>query len=886
LEEIKNTSGVTAEGDANINADVVGIGGDIHIHYEDARNLQTGNYFKKITTVNEIEFKPLVTNQVSQTILTDRVIIISCESSIDMIDYQNSIVERIKIKSDHDVFELVENQDGQSILPHLIKEEDKGIYLLSEIDTFHIKFDLKQLLEIAVRKDFYLIITTNSPKSRWQLAGNQLDSLWVELDSENLYDSNCFRNKLREELFLIPFIQEPKRSGAFILISDKLTSEEALRVINRPIKLILFLEGYNQFEKLPSDNELNSLLEQIEGRPEEIIERWFGRLPHTKKLIAIAFALFDGVRITQFFEAITRLLQKKSVWMVSAPELAAIDLKDISFLEPFLHEDFTRNEGSIISSRPDYRRVIFQTLWKTHRRHLMDIFPNIIEMIAESYQRNTTNWELFGTPERRSTIRKSFVNAISDLGSINIDAAESILLDLAANGHFYVQNLVASSLVRWRAINKDEQFFNLLQRWQQDNTVITLVKEKLARREKTLDNYSQNSTVAIERIKCTVAITLSRAAEYDRKNALDPRLIQIYGEIASDDSEAVQFTIEKSLPKFIHNHILQLKPLLFENLMKKARYRTAISEGLMMAFNDNPQETKSLIDEWLDQCRHDQSLENQREKASYRDNILMTIIGVLIEVLNDLELRSLYPQDQLYKMIIELLQNEGRTTVRELVLDLTASLMEQNCSDALSHIQDIAKTFKKDERGSFIDKLTIIYAYQRAELVGGHARWEVFPGEFIPVWLEGNSRPLTAMESEMIEWVNSPNPVAKKIAVLFFLNISSTVEERELVFIREEKARRINERELKIKRENARGMVITAPKTSQVGLSFMLKVKIFLMLLFESKENKRVLKDMLRFLFNVKGYKTLHIRMMNQKWKKHDPNRLAGKLGNWLDRLM
>lgn len=887
MADVQNNEGINTEGDANINADVVGIGSDIHIHqYNEARKLDSGDFFKKVRRGSEIEFKPIISDAVKKTITEHRAIIISCESGIDMLDYQNGIVEFIQSKLDLDAFEMIENQEDQSISTHLLKEEDKGIYLLSELDVSHIGYDLTELLNIALRKDFYLIITTNSTKTRWLLGGDQLNDLWVELNSETLYNPDFFRDKLNKELSSISFIETPKRAKNSFLLSDSLTSTDVLKIIDRPIKLTFFLQIYSQLSELPSDDKLRKILVEVSGRPEEIIERWFRRLSHPEKLIAIAFALFDGVRISQFFEAICRLLSEKSVWTISAPKLAAIDLKDITFLEPFLHEDFTRNDGFIISSRPDFRRVVFQTLWRTHRRHLMDVFPNIVDVISESYRRNTTNWELFGTPDRRSTIRKSFVNAISDLGSINLDASEGILLDLAATGHYYVQNLVASSLVRWRGINKDEQFFNLLNRWQQDESVVELVKEKLARREKTLSYDSDGRLAAVDKIKCTVAITLSRAAQYDKRNALDPRLIELYGELARSDSESVRFTIEKSLPKFIHKHISQLKPLLFENLMKTECYRDGISEGLMLSFMDRSKETKLLLDQWLMQCMVEQSLENRREKSTYRDNILMTIIGVLIRVVDQSKLKTLYTDDELYSKIIQLLKSEGRNSVRQVVLQLAASLMGRDCKSIAPYIQNISNSFKKTERKSFIQKLTSQYVYQRSKLSGGDVMWEVIPDFNIAVWFKRSMRPLTPLESEMIEWVNKSKSTTKEIAVLFFLEIASAIEESEIEFIKEEQNRIIEEEHLRRARENAKRMIITTPQAAPIGLSFMLKVKIFFILLFESRENKRALKDILRFLFNVKGYKIIHIRIMNNKWKKHDPNRLTGKLGKWLDRLI
>lgn len=887
--ETTSNNHVIIEGDANISGGTISIGDEFNLIYTEAESYRSEISFKEVQPGEALDtdIRPTIDPKVLTTLFSKRVIIFRNESSIDMFDYQNEVSRHIQAKGKQKVFELFTNQNESSILSKLMPREKGGIYFLNNIDALHIDFNLSQLLAIANQKEMYFLVSTSSSKTRWELAGGQLSECWIDIDPHQLYDLNAIRTKLFERVSNLSFIAKSGVINEEFLLSTNHQFDKVAQRIIRPFQLNLFFRKYEQFNALPSDSELESLLDEVGGHPEEIIQRWFGKLDHSEKLITIAFTLFDGVYTSQFFEAIDRFFPKQgdSVWKISAPELAAVDYKDISFLEPFIHEEIVQGNERIISSRSDFRRVVFKSIWKTHRRHLMSAFPIFIGILSESYRRKTTNWELFGTTERRSILRASFVESISDLGIIQVDTAESILLDLAANGHFHLRGLVASSLAKWRAQGGDEKLFTLLKSWQENESIIDIVHEKLSRRVTSVERLQAPKESPIELIKSTVAITLSKAAGYDQRNKLDDRLINLYVDLAKDQSEWVQLTINKSLPDFIRKHVFQLKTVLYDELMQVEFYQESIVEGLFSATIENVQEMKAIILDWLKLCMETSSEENRRNKGTSRDNVLLTILRLIGRVMQQSDSVELFAKDELFNFGMKLFTKEGRTIVRDALTELLAMLSVKDYQMALVHITALYRQFKGDDRRKFVRFITLQYIRQRSLLQGGDIDFEYSNGKSMRSWSNRLDRPLTEIEANLIEWMNGKNAEAKRIATLVFLDIGGVIEEQESRYIVEVKKRRMayaKEQEARARKQK----MIVAPVNTVVGLSFWLRLRILFMLIFEPKANRLALRDILHLLFNNKGHSLLHVRMMNQKWKHYDPNGLAGKLGRWLDRLL
>jgi len=886
--EVQENKGIVTTGDTNLNESVVGISSDIHVtYYQNATKIEREEIFKRSKLISEgsIEFQPVIEEEVINKLNHHRTVILSFDESVDQLDYKRSLFELIHDQNPYEAYELVEDFEDQSIFKAILKGDDRLFYFLDDIDVSHINYDLKELQGIATRKSAYLIITTASPKVRWQACGGDINDIWVSVKAESIYSADSFRGHFLKELLKCSFIKESE-SIKNQLVSKTITVDDVLARIKHPMQFLVFLDRYRRCDQLPDDSWIQNALNEVEGCPDEIIERWFQKLSNREKLIAVAFSAFEGMYISQFFEALSELLPKESLWRISEPDIVSIDLKDISFLEPFVHNELSSGNGVLISSKPNFRNVLFKIFSKTHRRHLMAFVSANSELVYRSYTFSSVNWELLGTYDRRGKIRKAFVNTISDLGKVLFDLAEHILLDLAVTNHHHVQNLVASSLVRWRRANMDEQFFALIDRWRNDDTILDLVHEKLLQRKNLTETGVSDSFEAADLIKATIAITVSRATQYDERDKLDSRLIGIYGEIANDPSDRVQFAIEKSLPKFIHKHINQLKSLLFENLMKTARFRKPIAAGLFLAYQEQKEEIKSTLDQWLDQCLKEKSEENRRDKTTYRDNVLITILNVIINALDDLDLRLYYSDKELYKLVMVLLRKEGRREVRDITIQLLVAILRSHPGKIQNFIERLEPEINDIDRRKLVQQLTQLHLYQLSKLKGGDVIWEFQPKLKVPVWFDRNERPLTAVETEMLSWINNAGSAARKMATLFFLNVASSFEEYEFNFIKEELTRR------KIQESQVRSAQSSLKKVQPIHhvnsnqLDFFLRIRIFIALIFETKENREALKETLLVVKNAGGINHFPKRIMNHKWRNRSPQKLAGKLGKWLERYM
>lgn len=880
METIEAVQGIYSEGDVHVEGNHVSMG-DMHIHQE----LPPEKIFFRSKACKSLTAQKLLVNisdLTLQTLTHQRMVILNMDNVPDLLDYQDALIERfVSIRQDIEAYELVRNQNDESVIHLLANAGGRAIYVLNDMDPLHIDFNLKGLNELACKQDFYLLISTKSPLKRWKQSGEQVTEIWIEPDCESMYSHQQIREYFLENLKKSMLFSAVSEVSTATLLSPTYSVQDVLSKLSRPLQLQLFLERFQHFSSLPEDIQIEQLILKIGDSREETISRWFEQLSHEQKLLTIACTLFDGAYLLQYFEAIDGLT-RGSMWQKSAPSLATVDIKDVQFLLSFTHLEETPAGERIQISGSDFKMIVFQVLWNSYRRHLMSILPNLIHMIRHSYQRNTINWEIYGTPERRSIMRQAFVDAVSTLGVVNLEAFEHLLLDLAASDHYHLQGLVATSLARWRGIGRDKELFDLIEKWQDEYAAKALVSEKLSRRLSISDVRA--TATAVERIKQTNAIILSRAAEYDKNNHLHERLVYLYGQLADDLSYEVRIAVAKTLPQFLRKHIEQLSTMILESFLKHEEYSTAISDGLYQSYSRNPDYISQLLYNWLESCTQNTSRENRRIKATYRDNTLITVLDCFRKICtNPTPGKSLNPEP-LYGYLLPLLMHEGREVVRTKVILVLSRLIINDRKLAIQYLPQVRQHLRKGERTLLLNELVEEYILERSRLKGGDAIWYFSDQYELSIWFDRAQRPITAFEQDLLKWLNHGSSSIREMATLVFLHIASCVEENEILFIREEKLRQVEaSREIESYTSVQKPVL---PVPGQVTLGLWLRIRILFMLLFESRETKRTLKSILAFLMNVRGYSLYHVRIMNLKWRTYAPDTLASKLGNWLDRLI
>lgn len=883
IENINNEKGTVVQGDVSANNNekvVLGV---------DNSSTQIFNDFVPISfrpinlASDDSMLKPQVEDFIVDRILSNRILIVQEVQEADMHDYLYELVRKLSLRTTLEALELVQNEDHSPILKALKRVDPNCIFLMNDVDAEQFQYQLEKLISISRDQNFFVIVSTNSIQARWVQSNLDINQFWFQPNAREMYNPDEIVQSISKRLTNIPFLELDDTSPR---ISESQSIDILKGNIYTPIQLELFLHHYSKYQSLPSDKELSSLLGDTIGNEDESVSRWFKNLKHEEKLMTIGLVLFDGVLDSQFFEAIGELVKDEdSFWKKSAPSLAVIDYKDLDFLIPFLHLE-SSEEGNYLSLIQDsFRRTIFQTLWHSYRRHLLIIFPKLVELLRSSYQRGTINWELFGTSERRALLRESFTSSLSDLTLIDIKASEYLLLELALSDHKWLQKIAGKSLARWRTLGKDAELFQLLSEWQTNPNLQKLLKDKLERRKHSLKKGITTSEKSIDLIKSTCAITLAEAAKYDKPNQLNSDLIQLYIELAKEDSLSVRKSINSSLGNFVSTHALQLQDVLFDVFLPEQQFHAPVGEGLGISIEKQPISTKELLENWFSRCVVNSSDLNRRKALTRRDEV----ISIILECWKNLDWDSqdIYTKDEIFEKVKTLLNKEGRVDLRKKVLELLIHLIQTDSSLISIYLDKIQTVISKADEKYLVELLGKIYLEQRMHLVNedGH-KWEHNAHETTyAIWPIIEERPSTEIELIIFDWVNSQHMILQRIGTLCSLEFAKILEEDEHQYVSEYRivlAQQVAEKVRLAKRTNP---IAQRTKEYEIGLGIWLRIKIFFYMIFESKENRKLLKFLLKLLRNNKQYSSLQVRIMNHKWKYKDPIGRSKKMAKWLSRF-
>jgi hypothetical protein len=148
-------------------------------------------------------------------------------------------------------------------------------------------------------------------------------------------------------------------------------------------------------------------------------------------------------------------------------------------------------------------------------------------------------------------------------------------------------------------------------------------------------------------------------------------------------------------------------------------------------------------------------------------------------------------------------------------------------------------------------------------------------------------RPLTPLEEALFVWLNSNSKIAKRFATLTFLEIARLFEKDEYEQIKAY-VQRQNELKARLQQERVKGQSTTPklpPTQPEIGLDFWLRIKIFFYLLFEDKENKESLKDIIK-LFLAEPYSKVDLRFVIYKWESRKKGNYTSKMAKWLNKFI
>ncbi len=816
-----------------------------------------------------------------------RIVFISGDNVLSKTDLARHLSSKIIQQNPFKEFKIVEllqeneHSDARTSIFDILNKEhcEQKVVLLTDLHPEKIDYNFDKLLDYAVDHSCVFIISVNHSLETWKKAGTLVGDFWF-----NIPDGRHYSEEQLLDFFLLQLEKNPpvfmddnsSTSSTNTLLSATLTVQSVIDRFNSLDQVNLFLKYYVGLPEFPSDRKVIELIEALCNGHAQMVRSWFYQLTHRNKIIALSAALFDGLLIDQYFEALNNITAE-TFWETSDPSLKALDYFHLSFLDTFFLIQ-TRGEQQYILSKTPLIKSILLELGKTeYRRHFKTAFQAFYTFMNNTYSRKSINWELYGTPSKRVLIRRSYTETLRDTGSLEFNLVENQLLELAASGNAYLQSICAKAMAQWRLSGNEELFFKTLKSWQEDTDIEERIKELFDRntRDTTTDNVN-----AIDLIKTTAVLALGHASYYDQPNKLHEKIIEGMVHFAQETYSHVSKSIHQALPQFIHHHSQQLQHTIFETLMPKDSLREPIVKGLLLAIQDYPEQVSGALQRWFDGCMEDASRLNRRQQPTQRDNRLIIILNVLEQA--DLSKNELFINEKVYThFLIPLLQQEKRNEVLSHVLNLLAKIHSYNFELAARFSAKTIGVLTKNQRLFLVVQWGKIYSQQRLETADKTYERD---DTTYALWTDQQARPLTSIETVLYQWMESDSTM-RRFATLVFLEIAQSYDRFE--------SRALDQHQQAIQQQLIWEMqqVQTAPAAkpappAEINLHLFLRIRIFFYFLFASNENKYLLKDTLLLFLNVNRYTSADLERLIQRWQRSEQKGITSKLAKWLYKFL
>lgn len=874
----------------NIQAENLSIGGNITQHY----------YGSDRTRLVPVEFGPsdqrFIPPNFFDTLfrkaVEKRIVFISGDeilSKSDLARYLSRELKQHDSFSNMQIVELLrenENQDERKSIADVLEKDHNThkIVLLYDLHPERIDYNFDCLLEQADEKSCVFIITVDSSLEIWQKAGRMVRDYWFEIPEGRHYSEIQLCDFFMEELRKNPpaFLEDSVENLHYsFLLSPSVSIADVMHKFQSIDRVRLFISHYRSLTEMPGDHKLNELVEMFSQGHVQMIRSWFYQLNHYEKVLALSAALFDGVLIDQYLEAMHEIT-KSTFWETSDPQLKAVDYFNLSFLDAFFRLETRNDEQYIIRRSASAKQILLDIGRIEYRRHFKTALHEFYTLTRKTYERGKINWELFGTSAKRVWIRRSFTETLRVTGGIEYSLVENHLLELAASQNQFLQAIGAKAMAQWRLYGNEKLLFSTLRTWQRDDEIRDRIEELFKRETRSETSEKVN---AVEMIQTTAVMALGYAAYYDQPNQLHEEIIHAMVEFSRNTSTKVMESLQKSLPKFIHHHTIQLQHTIFDELMPVYHLREAIIEGLLLAMDNYPKEVLSAIMNWFSQCVDDPSSLNRRYATTYRDNRLIIILNLLgkLEQLNPELFKSLITDYMYKRYLIPMIANEGRTAVLEHVLKLLAKVQSYDYKLAAQYAQDTIGKLNRSQRLFLVMCWGEIYCSERLDMPGGEAYEH--EGRQYPVWTSNHTRPITGIETALYRWMEGDN-LQRRFATLVFLELAKSYdgyEQREKLAREIAHQQRLASEQQPVNAGPARMMPLVP---SEIHLHIFLRIRIFFYFLFSSNQNKYLLKDTILLFLNVTRYSSSDLEMLIYRWQKSEQANITRKLAKWLKKFL
>ncbi len=807
-----------------------------------------------------------------------KLLILGGNFEFDKSSFAHYLAWKLKqIHTDYKVLRWIDKAEDSKIFTSIAEEKEPSILLFNQITPHDVNYDIRRLNQLCITNNHYLIITTDLPKHSWKFPEDIMKNFWSEIPDNGIYANEVLEN------FLLREFRDNKKKYSFLI--DQSDIDRNTRFVGKhsvfsvvfqlkTIEKIRIFCGYLHTETgTISEKKVGQLIEKITNNKIDIISKWFQTLTIKDKEVSLALSIFDGLYDDQFFSATESLVNH--AWKVRDTKLLSLDYTDLDRLLGFFNIQNLNASTKIILSRfPNQRQDFLRTIWFSHRRQLLTALPVLERLILESTDNKNRNWELYGTARRREKVQNVISETLSDIGIIHLPAVENTLLTLAANDNSQIQLVTAKALARWKAFEKEKQLFDTLGRWQRDNAFRKFIK--LIRSQFTGKKEIEAANSPIDYIKSTIALTLAFASNYDSPNQLSDQFLAILKELIDDDSPLVkQRMSDTTIPHLIQHHLEQLEPILFKMLRKK-RYRKAVSIGMADAYQVYPKVVEGVITKWLAYCEKNKNKISHGDYISFRDRVVMTIIQTLARI--KYEDKNSLNANKAYEIIRELQERDNYVPINEHYLKF---VKQQLITHASSINKDILKVISKLDfsvRPELIDVLVDLYLKQRLVLDGNEKVFK-FEKYYLPVWIK-KERPLTEIEKILVAWLQEDNPIGQEIAMDTLIEYAEKIEnpEKEAIenYLQKKSEDKVEPAEPKIQPERVEPIKQIKPSTWS-------KVMAIITLRNYEPNLKRSIKNLLPILVSQKNMKPVYLTNVADKLdREYADDSVASGLSGYL----
>ncbi|GGH76951.1 hypothetical protein [Phaeocystidibacter marisrubri] len=865
--------------------------GDIHIHREKDQPSFSKPNLNAYSAAHYIQ--PTFTTTAFEKLVRGKILIVAGGTGFDKSSFIRHLASSL-VKNSEDLTprELIQNEEKLSLFSSLAAFDSPSVFIIDEAHPRIFDHNLKRFLSIA-EKGHYILVTTDSTVDTWDTLEAFADKCWFNIPNEPHYEPSVLADFTERQFDRV----QDKLSDSvrhMLLTESSAQNISILKLARRfssPEQILMFLHLLSDGENY-TEEKLDELITSVTSSGSGL-SIWFKNLSQKEQLVALGMALLDGMYDDQFFSCMQEFVAE--FWQHRDPQLLSLDYCDIDFILPFFALEDINEEKRLIRSRNSAQHLeIIAVAWNNYKRHILVTLPLLKQSVVDTVNPKESNWEKYGTRERRMTLRQAIGDTLSNIGLLSFHMVETIFLELASYQNIIIQRVAAKAMARWRELEHDDLYFNTVFNWQTDDRIHSLMSSiRYNSKDNQPDGTSKDNSVSY--IKATIALSLSYAANYDSPNDLDERFIEALRTITKDQDPLAISRLSESLPRIIQHHSRQLIDVL-EEFTVIDDLQIPIAIGLQRAYDYYPEMVRETLYNWFDSAADSTSQDNRRQKLTLRDKLIVTVLETFQRIPYHNDGSDIISLDDVFNRLAILIRQEKRSSLVKVINHTAGTLIGQNFEIGKKYFTTLYDLSVEENRKTLSDLLLVIYFEQR-KLQETDSEYKIEIGEnTIPAWMNLSNRTITPVEKLMIEWIDDSNLEIKKMGSSAFIRFIDqldhveqlTIEEmkRELLRQRMEREERKREQQRKAA-DQAKQLLANLNFTPSFYQQFTLwkRIHVFLFLLFKPRQQRIVFKELFKSILTNPSYHPEYKHAY--LWKlKMSSNPLTIKMAEWCQKFL